>query len=97
MFRIELKPEAIEHLKRINRYYAVQIVDNIERHLKDVPDKPSPPRIKVLKGRQRTTYRLRVGDYRVFYDVAGDTVTVVAILHKSETEKFFYLKEEEKP
>lgn len=96
MFGIELKPEAIEHLSKIKRYYAVQIVNAIKRHLKDTPDKPSPPRIKILRGRQRTTYRLREGDYRIFYDVVGGTATVVAILHKSEAEKF-YLKKEGMP
>jgi len=33
--------------------------------------------------------RLRVGDFRVFYDVDGQTVTVIAVLHKRETETFY--------
>jgi len=33
----------------------------------------------------RPQYRLRVGEVRVFYDVSGATVEVLAIVAKSET------------
>ena len=35
------------------------------------------------------TYRLRAGDFRVFYDVEGQTVTIVAVLHKRDTATFY--------
>jgi mRNA-degrading endonuclease RelE of RelBE toxin-antitoxin system len=34
-------------------------------------------------------FRLRVGDYRIFFDVLEDVVSVVAILHKDETPEFY--------
>jgi mRNA interferase RelE/StbE len=34
----------------------------------------------------RPQYRLRVGEVRVFYDVSGATVEVLAIVAKSEAE-----------
>ena len=46
----------------------------------------SRSRIKRLRGLARPRYRLRVGDVRVFYDVAGTTVEVLAIVTKSEAE-----------
>lgn len=92
MFEIKFKTPAIQQLKRLKRYHAVAVVQAIEKHLKHNPERPSPPRIKKLRGHQQATYRLREGDDRVFYDVADATVTVVAILPKSETEGF-YLKE----
>lgn len=93
MFEIEFKSLALRQLKDLKRYYAIQIVSAIEKYLKFNPDKPSIPRIKRLRGYQKATYRLREGDYRIFYDVDQTTVTVVAILHKTETAKF-YSKEE---
>jgi hypothetical protein len=33
-------------------------------------------------------YRLRVGDIRVFYDLSGTTVEVLAIMAKSEAESW---------
>ncbi len=46
--------------------------------LKRDPFKPRPGAdIKKLKGRDKTLYRLRVGDYRFEYFVEGNTVYVV--------------------
>jgi mRNA-degrading endonuclease RelE of RelBE toxin-antitoxin system len=36
-----------------------------------------------LRGTRKPEYRLRVGDVRVFYDVRGDEVEVLAIIEKS--------------
>jgi mRNA-degrading endonuclease RelE of RelBE toxin-antitoxin system len=93
MFRIVFKPLAIQRLKRMRRFDAVAVVESIERHLSVEPERATQGAIKRLRGRQETTYRLRVRDYRVFYDVIDDRVEVVQILHKSETTSF-YRKEE---
>jgi mRNA interferase RelE/StbE len=60
--------------------------DAIERHLRHTPTKVSKSRIKQLRGISRPQYRLRVDEVRVFYDVAGHTVEVLAIIPKSEAE-----------
>ena len=78
-------------MKRSN---AVAILDAIERHLREEPEKASRTSIKRLRGHQETVFRLRVADYRVFYDVIEDRVEIVQILHKSETPSFY--KEETK-
>ncbi len=44
--------------------------------------------IKRLRGLSRPQYRLRVGEVRVFYDVAEDTVEVLAVVAKSEAEEW---------
>jgi mRNA-degrading endonuclease RelE of RelBE toxin-antitoxin system len=41
-----------------------------------------------LRGLRRPQYRLRVGDVRVFYDVSGTIVEVLAIVAKSEAESW---------
>jgi mRNA-degrading endonuclease RelE of RelBE toxin-antitoxin system len=46
----------------------------------------SKSRIKRLRGLSRPQYRLRIGEVRVFYDVARNTVEVLAIVSKSEAE-----------
>ena len=37
-----------------------------------------------MRGLSRPRFRLRVGDVRVFYDVSGKTVEILAIVPKSE-------------
>lgn len=43
-------------------------------------------RIKRLRGLSRPQCRLRVDEVRVFYDVTGSTVEVLAIVARSEAE-----------
>jgi len=38
-----------------------------------------------LRGNQQSTYRLRVGEYRVFYDVSEGQVIASTVLHKRNT------------
>jgi mRNA-degrading endonuclease RelE of RelBE toxin-antitoxin system len=59
----------------------------LETHLRR-QEKTSRSRIKRLRGLRRPQYRLRVGDIRVFYDVSGTTVQVLAIVAKSEAEEW---------
>lgn len=94
MFKIVFKPDAMSRLKAMKRFYAVAILDAIERHLREEPERTSRTSTKRLRGHQETVFRLRVGDYRVFYDVMEDRVEIVQILHRSETPSFY--KEEKK-
>ena len=79
-FPIVLAPEAVDDLKRRGA-----VKGAIETHLRHEPEKTSRSRIKRLRGLSRPQYRLRVGDIRVFYDVAEGMVEVLAIVPKSET------------
>lgn len=88
MFEIAFKPLAIEQLKKMKRYHAGIVVDAIERHLSEEPERTHGS-IKRLRGKQEATFRLRVQDYRVFYDVVEDRVEIIQILHKSETPSFY--------
>ena len=56
----------------------------IERYLRYEPTKTSKSRIKALRDMRHPQYRLRIGEVRVFYDVTGDCVEVVAVVHKIE-------------
>ena len=57
--------------------------DALETHLRHEPEKTSKSRIKKLRGLSRPQYRLRVDEIRVFYDVTGDSVEILAIVPKS--------------
>ena len=60
----------------------------LEAHLRHQPKKTSRSRIKRLRGLLRPEYRLRLDEVRVFYDVSGTTVEVLAIVPKSEAESW---------
>ena len=85
-FEIVLAPEAVEDLRRIKAHLRSAVRAVLETHLRHEPEKTSRSRIKRLQGLRRPQYRLRVGEVRVFYDVSGATVEVLAIVAKSEAE-----------
>jgi mRNA-degrading endonuclease RelE of RelBE toxin-antitoxin system len=83
-FAVVLAPEAVEDLRRLTANARGAVRAALETHLRHEPEKTSRSRIKRLRGLLRPQYRLRVGEVRVFYDVSGTTVEVLAIVAKSE-------------
>jgi mRNA interferase RelE/StbE len=87
-FTIVLAPEAVEDLRRLTANVRATVRTGLETHLRHEPEKTSRSRIKRLRGLLRPQYRLRVGEVRVFYDVSGAIVEVLAIVAKSEAESW---------
>jgi mRNA interferase RelE/StbE len=87
-FAILLAPEAIEDLRRLPANVRATVRAALEAHLRHEPDKASRSRIKRLRGLLRPQYRLRVGEVRVFYDISGATVEILAIVAKPEAQSW---------
>lgn len=87
-FEIVLAPEAVGDLRRLKAVLRATVREALETHLRHEPTKTSRSRIKRLRGVSRPQYRLRVDEVRVFYDVSGSTVEVLAIVAKSEAESW---------
>ena len=87
-FAIVLAPEAVEDLRRLTANARATVRTALEAHLRHEPEKTSRSRIKRLRGLRRPQYRLRVDEVRLFYDVSGATVEVLAIVPKSEAESW---------
>jgi mRNA-degrading endonuclease RelE of RelBE toxin-antitoxin system len=84
-FDIEFDPLAIDDLRPLRAYDRASILDTIERVLGAAPTQAGKSRIKRLRGMDSPQYRLRVGEFRVFYDVTGQQVYVMRILTKAST------------
>jgi mRNA interferase RelE/StbE len=85
-FEIILAPAAVGALRRLPAHVRAEVRDAIEVHLRHEPTKVSKSRIKRLRGLSQPQFRLRVGDSRVFYDVAETAVEVLAIVGKAEAQ-----------
>src|ERR1700690_94101 len=85
---IVLAPEAVDDLRRLSANVRATVRMALETHRRHEPGKVSRSRIKRLRGLRRPQYRLRVGEVRVFYDVSGTTVEVLAIVAKSEAQSW---------
>jgi mRNA interferase RelE/StbE len=83
-YAIILAPEAVDDFKKLASRERSIIKEAIETHLRHEPQRTSKSRIKKLRGISRPQYRLRIGEFRVFYDVRENNVEVLAIIPKSK-------------
>ncbi len=77
-YSIYLKKTAIKALEKIDEPY----YSNIKEAIYNLSNNPRPSGCKKLKGRDG--YRVRVGDYRIIYDIFDSTliIEVVNIGHR---------------
>jgi len=94
-YAIILAPEADQQLRALRAHERATVADALERHLRHEPTRTSRSRIKRLRGMSQPQYRLRVGEVRVFYDVAEQQVQVLAVVSKAQADA--WLKEKGAP
>lgn len=80
-YRVDFTAAAARQVKKLPRSARDRVLDAIE----DLGDDPRPHGAKKLVGEQ-TAWRIRIGDYRVIYEVFDSelTVTVVRAGHRRE-------------
>ena len=87
-FSIILAPEAVQDLRSLKANIRTQVRRAIEEQLRHEPEKVSKSRIKRLRGLSRPQFRLRVGEIRIFYDVAPPRVEVLGVVAKSAADEW---------
>lgn len=78
MARVTLVPAAGKRLERLPLAIHVRVIRVLER----LERWPSVSGAKPLRGKLAGRYRIRTGDYRVQFNVVGDTVIVERIGHR---------------
>jgi len=81
MFNVRFAEGVAQDLKRVPVFYRNQILDAIKRQLVNTPDSETRNRkilVKLVTPWEgiEPVWELRVGDYRVFYDVSRDNEVV---------------------
>lgn len=80
-YRVELTRSAEKDLRRIDKSRVATIYAGLE----SLSDDPRPPGVKKLSGADRT-YRIRIGDYRVVYEIEDEVllVLVIRVAHRKD-------------
>jgi mRNA-degrading endonuclease RelE of RelBE toxin-antitoxin system len=96
MFQIEFTPEAVDDLRSMRKHDQQQIIAAIESQLPHQPTEETRNR-KRLRPNQLAEWELRVGDFRVFYDVDAENavVKIEAVAHKQGSKLFVHGEEYE--
>jgi mRNA-degrading endonuclease RelE of RelBE toxin-antitoxin system len=87
-YEVSLAPEAARAYGVLPAHRRAEVRGALERHLRYEPTRTSRSRIKRLRGLSQPQFRLRVGEVRVFYDVTGETVEVLAFVTKAEAARW---------
>ena len=84
LFRIDWKSSSENDLRKIDRKYITKILIAVE----SLSDNPFPKQSKKLKD-SKATYRYRVGDYRIIYQVnlQNKIVTIYHVRHRKDAYK----------
>ena len=80
--KIEIRKSAIKDLKKIDSI----IKNKLYSKIPELSKFPDIANIKKLTNFE-PAYRLRIGDYRILFDVSKNTIIIGRILHRKESYK----------
>lgn len=75
-YRVEISPKAKRQIKRFPPDISKRIIAKLE----ELAINPRPPQCRKLIATGRDRYRVRVGDYRIIYDVIDDILLVLVLV-----------------
>lgn len=80
-YPIDFKPRSLKDLKKLPPQASARIVEKIEAMRTDLAGN-----VKRLTN-FTPEYRLRVGDYRVLFEIEGEAVVIYRVLHRKDAYK----------
>ncbi len=82
MYSVELSPAAARDYKKL----PLNEIEDINNAIDSLPLNPRPAGYKKLKN--RNAYRIRIGDYRIIYEIHEKVLTVVIIRMRHRKEVY---------
>ena len=85
-YRIEVSPAADRDLDKLKEKIRRQDFERLRSAIMALVNQPRPRNVRKIKGAE-TAYRIRVGDYRIVYDVFDDRklVLLLQVTRRTET------------
>ncbi len=80
-YTVEFRPSALRDLKALSG----EVLQRVARKIDALAENPRPQGVEKLSGSE-SAYRLRVGDYRILYEIRDRLllVAVIRIRHRRE-------------
>ena len=85
MHRLEVSPAADRDLERLKGRIRTQDFERLRDAVRSLAEEPRPKGVRKIKGAERV-YRIRVGSYRVVYEVYDNDnlVLILQVARRSE-------------
>ncbi len=86
MYRVEISPAADRDLERLKSRIRMQDFERLRNAVRGLAEEPRPQGVRKIRGAEKA-YRIRVGNYRVVYDVydSDNLVLILQVARRSET------------
>ena len=86
MYRVEISPAADHDLERLKIRIRMQDFERLRNAVRSLAEEPRPQGVRKIRGAEKA-YRIRVGNYRVVYDVydSDNLVLILQVARRSET------------
>jgi len=87
MYQVTFSEQAMSELNKLDQFAQLEVALPITSLKPSDLEHPREPLGRFTRGTQ-TLYRLRAGDFRFYFEVNGETLHVIYILHKNSLEDF---------
>jgi mRNA interferase RelE/StbE len=86
VYRVEVSPAADRDLEKLKGRIRMQDVERLRNAVRSLAENPRPPGVRKIRGAEKA-YRIRVGNYRVVYDVydSDSLVLILQVARRSDT------------
>ena len=86
MYRLEISPAADRDVEKLKGRIRRQDFERLRNAVRSLAEEPRPQGVRKIRGAERA-YRIRVGNYRVVYDVydSDNLVLILQVARRSET------------
>lgn len=86
MYSLEVSPAADRDLGRLKRQIQRQDLERLLVAIGGLANEPHPHGVRKIKGAERA-YRIRVGNYRVIYEIydTENLILILRVLRRTET------------
>ena len=86
-FKVIFSPSAQKEIESLETDAALQLAKDIKSYLESSPLPFGKTRIKKLTGFKPPLYRLRSGEFRVYYRIISGEVIILTVTNKKDSEK----------
>ena len=80
-YQVTFSDQSMQELNKLNAVAQMELIDRLS-HLSPEGLQASPPDMGVFNRDGKTFYRLRAGDYRIYFEASGNILYSNYILHQ---------------
>ena len=89
MFQVTFSDQCLGELRKIDTLEQLEVIEPLSQLTEQQLAPPKDPLGSFTRGK-KTIYRIRSGDYRLYFERSGITLHTICILHKNSLTDFIF-------